>query len=130
MRKLYSFLFTVALLFACQTAWAYDFKVDGIYYTILSSSESLAVRVTSEYSSSKSYSGEVVIPSSVVYDGKTYIVKQIDKLAFSKCTNLTKVTIQETVTVIYQRAFSGCTGLTEINIPESVTQISLNAFQD
>jgi hypothetical protein len=50
--------------------------------------------------------------------------------AFSCCSNLTSVTIPNSVKIIGLRAFSGCTSLTSITIPNSVTTIGGYAFQN
>ena len=51
----------------------------------------------------------------------------IDNYAFSNCSNLTSITIPESVTRIGSDAFQ-CNGLTSITIPESVTSIGSGAF--
>ena len=48
--------------------------------------------------------------------------------AFSGCTGLTSVIIPDSVTSIGGDAFSGCTGLTSVIIPDSVTSIGVDAF--
>jgi len=53
----------------------------------------------------------VVIPSS--HEGKP--VNEIANNGFSSYTNMTRVTIPNSITSIGESAFSGCTGLTEIN---------------
>ena len=57
-------------------------------------------------------------------------VTSIDWCAFCDCTGLTSVTIGDGVTSIGDRAFIGCTGLTGITIPHSVTSIGEYAFQN
>lgn len=106
-------------------AYAYDFQVDGIYYTIVG--ETVEVDDDGSYAA---YSGEVIIPPSVTYNGKEYPVTSIGIWAFLDCTGLTAVTIGESVTSIGDYAFWGCTGLTSITIPESVTSIGDAAFRD
>ena len=48
---------------------------------------------------------------------------------FEDCTNLTSVTISDSVTDIGSKAFVGCTSLPNITIPNSVTYISTSAFE-
>lgn len=48
--------------------------------------------------------------------------------AFSGCTDLTSVTIPDSVIEIKQNAFQNCSGLTEVSIPDSVTGISYGVF--
>ncbi len=61
--KQINYIFTM-LLFSLSAS-AYEFKSDGIYYNITSSSE-LTVEVTS---GGNQYSGSVTIPSSVTDNG-------------------------------------------------------------
>ena len=55
-------------------------------------------------------------------------VESIGKTAFGGCTGLTRVTIPDSVTSIGDGAFNSCSGLTSITIPDSVESIGKNAF--
>ena len=68
------------------------------------------------------------IPTTVSYEGTTYNVTCINFSAFTVCTNLTSVTIPNSVTSILDYAFSGCSSLTSVTIPNSVTSIGNCAF--
>ena len=105
-------------------AMAYDAEVDGIYYN-LSDTEAEVTYNTTAYNS---YSGNVIIPSSITYGGTTYSVTSIGDNAFSWCSGLTSITIPEGVTYIGENAFSFCSDLTSITIPNSVTSIGSGAF--
>ena len=96
--------------------------VDGIYYWV---GEDNTVSVKS---GEVRYSGDVVIPESVEYGGKTYRVTSIDKRAFDRCYGLTSVYIPNSVTTIASSAFIGCSGLTSVDVPNSVTTIGESAF--
>jgi len=57
-------------------------------------------------------------------------VTSIGQEAFLMCTNLTSITIPNSITNIGKGAFFGCTGLTSITIPASVTSIGDRVFLD
>ena len=69
-------------------------------------------------------SGALAIP--LTYDGKP--VTSIGDRAFWKCTNLTSVTIPDSVTRIGLWAFASCSSLTSVTISDSVTYIGEYAF--
>ena len=110
-------------------AMAYDFSYTyqgkTLYYKILAgSTNTLAVTYYSETPASNNHvSGDVVIPSSVEYNGTTYSVTSIGERAFRGCSGLTSASIPNGVTSIGEDAFFGCSGLTSVTIPNSVTSI-------
>lgn len=59
--------------------------------------------------------GEIVIPSTVSHNGKSYRVTAIGQRAFYKCLNLTSVKIQPTSIVIGYSAFEGCKNLESVS---------------
>ena len=128
----------LALLLACLPQWAraydsYDFTVDGIYYTITSSTDrTVAVQYSTSTSTStrkNKYSGDVVIPSTVTYNETTYTVTSISAYEFYQSTGLTSITIPSSVDSIGRYAFYGCTGLTSLTLPESIVSIESYAFR-
>lgn len=119
---------TVILLYCGIALKGYDFSVNGIYYNIRRG-DSLCVEVTYEkiedirdsrimtYKESltqpvgkpeDTYSGDLIIPSSVEYMGQTYQVVRIGSLAFHDCIHLKSVIIPESVKTIGFRAFGIC----------------------
>ena len=126
------YLFTALLLLCATVATAHDFVKGGIYYNITSTTDftvEVTYRGSSYYQYSNEYSGNVVIPESVTYNGSTYSVTSIDSYAFYNCSGLTSVVIPNSVTSIGEWAFFGCSGLTSIEILDGVTGIGEEAFR-
>ena len=156
----YTYLLTILMSMVGAKVSAHDIEVansDGktIYYTYNTDGTSVSVTYqgTSYSSYSNEYTGDVVIPETVTYSGKTYSVTSIGSYAFygcsgmtsvtignsvtsigsyafEYCSGLTSVTIGNSVTSIDGFAFSGCSGLTSVTIPNSVTSIGFAAFKD
>ncbi|MBQ1987022.1 MAG: leucine-rich repeat domain-containing protein, partial [Muribaculaceae bacterium] len=127
----------IATLLTSTHAHAYhDFEAknsDGvtIYYDITSSTDKtceVTYRGIWYDSFSDEYTGSIVIPETVTYNGTTYSVTSIGYEAFYRCSGLTSITIPNSVTSIENYAFDGCSGLTSITIPNSVTSIGVSAF--
>ena len=132
MKHRYLKLFFAALLCIATTgARAHDFVVNGFFFNITSTTNK-TVAITYAFddfdSFSNEYTGDVIIPESVTYNGTTYSVTSIGDGTFYKCTELTSITIPNSVTSIGSSAFAFCTGLTNITIPNSVTSIGSSAF--
>ena len=72
--------------------------------------------------------GNIIIPTSVKYKRKTYMVTNIDDDAFGGCSGITSITIPNSVTNIGNYAFHGCSGMNSIIIPNSVKSIGNYAF--
>ncbi|MBR5813129.1 MAG: hypothetical protein IKY37_01620, partial [Bacteroidaceae bacterium] len=90
--KTIKYLFTTLLLSCATVVTAHNFEVDGIYYNITDATSKI-VEVTykgSEWSLySNEYTGRVVIPEGVDYNGITYSVTSIGSSAFDGCSGLT-----------------------------------------
>lgn len=123
---------------------SYDCTVDGVCYMLDDRDMTATVTFHDEYfildcGAPKEgelgvdygvvYKGDVVIPKSIDYGGKTYTVTTIAYAAFMFSEEMTSVTIPNSVTVIEEQAFYGCTGLTSVHIPASVSKLSAEAFR-
>ena len=111
------------IITASLPAFAYDYKKNDIYYTIIDK-EKKTVKVTDCAKKKR----EIVIPNSIKINGISYSVTEIDDEAFDYREKLKSVVIPNSVTKIGDRAFSYCTGLTSVTIGNSVTTIGEDAF--
>ena len=74
-----------------KVVWAYDFQLDGLCYNILwegSEEENGRVEVTylNNSDGNRNYViGDLIIPSQVTYEDKTYTVETIGDAAFYNC---------------------------------------------
>ena len=125
-------IIAVAMMMLSLQAMAYDFSYTHqgktLYYDITSENTVAVTYYTNNYNNYNYVSGDVVIPSTLTYNGTTYSVTSIGGSAFGDCSGLTSVTIPNSVTSIGGFAFSGCSDLTSVTIPNSVTSIGDFAF--
>ena len=124
------------------TARAESFKIDGLYYNIISEEEK-TVEVTyyyqdddyyNSYDSDKldsegltKYKGDQTIPQKVIYKGSAYTVVAIGAHAFDCCPYLTSLSIPASVVSIDDYAFKDCLSLASVDLP-SVTSIGEDTF--
>ena len=114
--------------------WAvYDIKKENVFYKITSDSTvSVCTRTTDQYEYAPmydgAYSGDVIIPDTVVVFNHTYTVTGIDQNAFANSQQLVSVSMPSTISVIGSQAFLYCQGLTSLTIPSSVKTIGYRAF--
>ncbi|MBR5686187.1 MAG: leucine-rich repeat domain-containing protein, partial [Muribaculaceae bacterium] len=132
-------LLALAFIGTTTTATAYDFVVNGIYYN--KNGDNATVTYMRRYNPSN-YSpnwyeyendntGDVVIPETVTYNGKTYIVTSIGDYAFYVYSNhesIKGISLPNTITTIGNYAFYQCRDIRSIKIPESVVSIGESAF--
>ncbi len=110
---------------------AYEFESGGIYYNTtwsdVDGTSVLAAEVTSSPDDNL-YSGDIVIPSTVEYNGQELQVTSIGYEAFSGCSSLTSVKLTTSLTSIGECAFMNCISLTAIELPTGLTSIGFQAF--
>jgi hypothetical protein len=136
MKQFRSFYLIFVFLCVKLNAYAYDIAVENeygvtIYYSFCSKKELEVVDQNQGnylYARPASiYSGNVVIPEEVTYEGKTYTVIGIGAYAFHEST-VTSVILPNTIINIAVNAFQNCNTLTSLTIPNSVFIIGECAF--
>ena len=111
-------------------AYAFDIEVEGIYYNYMSIENCVSVTYPVDPNNNQNnYYGNIVIPSSVEIDGKSFDVYYIGNYAFDNCTDLNSVVLPESLWGgIGSCAFRN-TNISSIVLPESVSYIGSHAFQ-
>ena len=93
--------------------------IDDFTYSLTESSSGNSAKLV-EYIGQ---GGDVVIPGTVEYEGKQYVVNQIGEKAFYNCTGVVSVIIPESVVYMGKSTFEGCSSLENVNIPDAITII-------
>ena len=136
------FLFFVSAFMFAGQVWAQknfnfiDLSRQNLYYKITNDTiQPYTVEVTyPSYRNNDYYynylkpTGDVIIPETVVNNGKTYYVTGIGKSAFRSCDEIVSISFPNSLISIDNNAFSYCSGLTSITIPNSVLTIGIAAF--
>ena len=98
------------------------FEVGGLFYKTAEGYSIDFVEVTGNPGGGK-YSGDVVVPGTVEYDGITYTVKGVGNRAFEGCDDLRKVTISEGIYKIGAYAFYYSGNLERVILPSTLENI-------
>ena len=112
-------LLFLLLLLTSISGWAYDAMIDGIYYNLNLITKTAEVTYETEVPPyyyeyglieeyRPPYRGEIIIPEKITYDGETYVVTSIGYDAFYRCSDLTSISIPESVDHIGGGAFNKC----------------------
>lgn len=92
----------ISLLPVVANAVNFTYEViNGIdYYLNVDTKEAIVYR--------SDYSGVIIIPGTVTHEGVSYVVKGIWESAFEECTNVTSITLPNSITSIGDKAFYKC----------------------
>lgn len=117
--------FLLALcVFVSTFAKAYDFSVDGLYYSVIDQSGPFVSVVSGDVK----YSGDLTIPNTVTYEGTTYTVTEMGSSAFYGCVGLASIVINDHIKTIPYYAFGDCTNLEEVTLGKRVEKFGMRAF--
>lgn len=102
------------------------FTIGNLYYQINADGASVTLVGPVDIAE---VSGELIIPTTISYNGSDYPVTRIGKNAFISSGGLTgSLIIPNTVTSIGENAFLACSGLTELHLGNSLDTIGPAAF--
>ena len=137
MKKIFTFILAL-IAGASMSLQAQKVKVGDLYYKLDEPNDGEATVIwgnsadnMDDIENTQRYKGAITIPSSITYNANNYTVTAIggflasgggDDLAnmygaFTNCTELTAISIPNTVTRIYAKSFMNCSSLTAITIP-------------
>lgn len=119
MKKRNVLIFSV-LMWLLPLAAQTDVKVGGVSYTLTSDS-------TAQVGKNEGCKGEVVIPDSIVYGGKRYLVNAMVDGAFWGVP-LTSVSLPDAITTISPNAFYKCASLRQVKWPARLEVVGEAAF--
>ena len=109
------------------------FSVDGLWYYIENGGAVLCRHVENGVMTPSDYTGssELIIPSSIEHEGKTWPVTKIGEQSlgyFRQFDMIQRIVIPSSVTEIAPLAFDGVMGLESLYISKSVVKIDANLF--
>lgn len=117
-----------ALLCCYSILYAYDFEVDGVYYSITDSKKN-TVEVTHNADTVNTYQLEKYsIPDKVSYNDKKFSVNRIGDRAFFGCDQVVSIDLPESIKSIGNSTFAACKMLSSIPLPNSILVIDIFAF--
>ena len=116
------------------TGYAYDFESDGMYFNIISASDR-TVSLTYKDENYNTYSGDVVIPGSVIYNDMLFTVENVDYRTFRECSNLKSITLPKglknfgTINTDWSVGGFYKTSVWDLYVPDMETFLNLNIAQ-
>ncbi len=120
----YSFLVIVGVLIGCNVhSNAQTVKTGKIYNQI-----TRQYAVVSSPEKGHQYEGDIVIPKTISYKGKTKQVSAIKETAFRNAKGLVSLSVPEGVSRIQGNSFMGCENLKSISLPNTLNSIGYYAF--
>ena len=120
MKRIYSL---TVIFFISLMVRAINVEIDGIMYNINVKTGLTEVAANTSHQ----YTGDIVIPETITYEGKEYTVTAIGQGAFSQ-RDITSITFPNSITSIGNSAFVYCKRLNSIVLPEKLTVIGDMCF--
>ncbi|MDE6009898.1 MAG: leucine-rich repeat domain-containing protein [Muribaculaceae bacterium] len=118
------FIMAAAAWGCLGTMTAHDLESDGLYYNILPDGEAQVCNAPDGIR----YIGDLIVPAVIFTEDGDFPVTGIASFTFMDCTELTGITLPESIRKIGERAFTSCISLKNITIPRGVRTIGERAF--
>ena len=110
-----------------------DFTVNGIKYKMVSSDRVAVTYPNASKPGSSNineYSGDIVVPSKVTYQGKTYYVRGIADYAFRFASNVNSITLPEGLIYIGEEAIYNANTISKLTVPNTVRTLRKYALAE
>jgi hypothetical protein len=122
------FIIVTAILLLCTlyAGAASDFKVNGLYYRVITGTGNKVGVTSPDYPNI--YKGAIIIPATVSWEGKRYQVTSIEDDVFSNNRLITSIILAEGLETIRSYAFRG-TRIESIVLPNTLKEIGYAAFE-
>ena len=121
-----SIVLTILLSFVLMpNAWAfqYEHERNKLEYTTIDNDH-----VSVSNNAGNQLTNNLVIPSQVEYNGKTYTVTHVGISGFYEEPNIVSLTLPNTIKEIGYKAFAHCTNLSDLTISSDIITLNNQAF--
>ena len=98
-------------------------EVEGIRYRL-----NWADMTAEVYATNGNKYNNIEIPEYVVYNNKRFVVTSLSDYCFYNRSNVTGITLPNSITSLGSNCFSGCRKLTSITLPSSITSLGNSCF--
>lgn len=115
MKKTFCLFLTALLSVIGTSAYAQSVLIDGLYYTLNGEKRTAEVAVQSK----TDVVGDIVINSTITWEGIDYTVESTADDAFKECKQLTSIVLPGTLRRLGKSTFLNCSALTSCIIPDN-----------
>lgn len=121
MKKIFTTITAIAL---CSAGFSQTVSIDGVTYSIKKSDKCATITKCDN----NSVPENLVVPSTVEYDGEQYPVTAVDGYSFWYVSNLKSVVFSESLEKIAASSFYGCDALSSVTFPSTLKTIESKSF--
>ena len=118
----------LSFLFISNSTFAQNVEISGVKYSLYKNLLG-GDRYASVIRKNTNYSGDIVIPDFVNYEGLQYPVRSMGDIAFAS-SDITSITLSDSINKIFDNCFSGCSKLKTIKFPKNLRYIYKGAFKN